>query len=105
MKITNNNKDCELDYYLKIIDYFQCKKINSEKKDIWKSQSLIKLMNILDRTKNKDLVTNAIILLLSLFEEIPPDTYNNHGVDINCIPVKNRKSLINETLKNEFLPN
>ena len=105
MKITNNNEDFELDCYLKILNYFRCKKINREKKEIWKSQSLIELMDLLDQTKNKNVITNAIILILSLFGEIPPDIYDNHGVDIRRISEKDRKDFINEALKNEFLPN
>jgi len=104
MKINNNCDEFELDCYLKIIDFFKNKKVNKEKTEIWKSQSLIKLMNFLDRSKNKTLVANAIILILSLFEDIPPDTYNNRGVDVNRISEKDRRSLISE-LKNEFLPN
>ena len=104
MKINNNCDEFELDCYLKIIDFFKNKKVNKEKTEIWKSQSLIKLMNFLDRSKNKTLVANAIILILSLFEDIPPDTYNNRGVDVNRISEKDRRSLISE-LKDEFLPN
>jgi hypothetical protein len=42
--------------------------------------------------------------MLSLFEDIPPDMYNNRGVDINRISRRDRKSLI-ANLKEEFLPN
>ena len=59
---------------------------------------------MLDKTKNRVLVTNAIILILSLFEDIPPDTFNNRGVNINRITGKDRKSLVAD-LKDEFLPN
>jgi len=104
MKINNNCDEFELDCYLKIIDFFKNKKVNKEKTEIWKSQSLIKLMNFLDCSKNKTFVANAIILILSLFENTPPDTYNNRGVDVNRISEKDRRSLISE-LKNEFLPN
>ncbi len=104
MKINNKCDEFELDCYLKIIDFFQNKNVNKEKTEIWKSHSLIELMNFLDRSKNKNLVANAIVLILSLFEDIPPDTYNNRGVDINRINEKDRRSLISE-LKDEFLPN
>ncbi|MFX1572558.1 MAG: hypothetical protein ACFFB0_07405 [Promethearchaeota archaeon] len=104
MKINNNYDEFELDCYLKIIDFFQKEKVNKENKEIWKSKSLIELMNYLDRTKNKTLVTNAIILIISLFEDIPPDIYNNRGVDINQVSEKDRRSLISK-LKDEFLLN
>lgn len=104
MKINNNTEEFELDYYLKIIDYFQTKKVSREETEIWKDQSIVELMKLLEKAKNRALVTNALILLLSLFEDIPPDTYNNRGVNINRISRKDRKSLI-ANLQEEFLPN
>ena len=104
MKINLNSEDYELDCYLKIINYFQKEKINREEAEIWKNKSIIELMNLLDRTRNRTLVTNALILLLSLFENKPPDIFNNRGVNINRISHKDKRSLI-EHLKNEFLPN
>jgi len=104
MKINNTTEDFELDCYLKILEYFQTENVNRERTEIWKDHSLIELMKLLDKKKNRVLVTNSIILMLSLFEDIPPDTYNNRGVNINLISVKDRKALIAD-LKEEFLPN
>jgi len=104
MKININSEDFELDCYLKIINYFQNEKTNREEVEIWKNKSIIELMNLLDRTRNRTLVTNALILLLSLFENIPPDTFNNRGVNINRFSENDKKSII-EDLKDEFLPN
>ncbi|MFX1311495.1 MAG: hypothetical protein ACFFHD_02640 [Promethearchaeota archaeon] len=104
MKINNNCDEVELDCYLKIINFFQNEEINKDEKEIWKSQSLIELMKFLDYSHNKKFVANAIVLILSLFEDTTPDMYDNRGVDINQIPDKDRRSLITE-LKNEFLPN
>ncbi|MFX0028130.1 MAG: hypothetical protein ACFE8B_02895 [Candidatus Hermodarchaeota archaeon] len=104
MKINNNTEEFELDCYLKIIEYFQTEKVSREETEIWKSQSLIEIMKLLDKAKNRALVTNALILMLTLFEDIPPDTYNNRGVNINRISRKDRESLIGD-LREEFLPN
>ena len=104
MKINNTTEDFELDCYLKILEFSQNENVNREQTEIWKDRSLIELMKLLDKKKNRVLVTNAIILMLSLFEDIPPDTYNNRGVNINRISVEDRKSLIAD-LKEEFLPN
>ena len=104
MKFNNNTKDFELDCYLKIIDYFQSEKASREETEIWKDHSLIELMKLLDKAKNRHLVTNALILMVTLFEDIPPDTYNNRGVNINRISRKDRKSLIANLIE-EFLPN
>ncbi len=104
MKINNNSDEFELKLYLKIVDYFQDNKISPENKEIWKNQSIIELMNLLKHSQNRTFVVNALILLLSLFENIPPDLYTNRGHNINCISEKDKKSLISK-LKNEFLPN
>lgn len=104
MKVSNNHENFEIDCYLKILDYFQKDKVNNENTEIWKNQSLIEMMELLAQKKNKALVTNAIILMLSLFEDIPPDTYNNRGVDISRISNEERRSLITG-LEEEFLPN
>ena len=61
-------------------------------------------MKLLDLKRNRVLVTNAIILLLSLCEDIPPDGYNTRGVDINSISAR-KKNLLMVDLRNEFLPN
>ncbi len=104
MKIHDENEDFELDLYMQILDYFQKDKVNKENTEIWKDQSFIELMKLLDQKKNRDLVTNSIIIILSLFEDIPPDTFNNRGVNINRISIEERKSLI-AGLEEEFLPN
>ena len=104
MKIHEENEDFELDCYLQILDYFQKDRISKENTEIWKDQSFIELMKLLEQKKNRDVVTNAIILMLSLFENLPPDTYNNRGVDISRISIEERKSLI-AGLEEEFLPN
>ncbi|MFX1568496.1 MAG: hypothetical protein ACFFCV_09020 [Promethearchaeota archaeon] len=104
MKININDDELELDYYLQIIDYFQKEKVSKEEIEIWMDKSIIELMKYLKRTHNRSLVTNALILLLSFFENLPPDNYNNRGVEINRISELDKRSII-ENLKNEFLPN
>ena len=104
MKICIENNDFELNCYLKILDYFQKDGLDKENTEIWKDQSFIELMKLLEQKKNEDLVSNSIILMLSLFEDLPPDTYNTRGVDINRISIEERKSLI-AGLEEEFLPN
>jgi len=100
----NNSDEFELGYYMKIIDFLNNKKINRENREIWKSHSLIELMNLLKRTKNRNLVTNAIILILTLFEDIATDNCSNRGLHIDKLSKKEKDILIAE-LKDEFLPN
>ncbi len=104
MKINKNKDNFELDYYIKIIDNFKNTKVNQEVIEIWKDKSLIDLMKLFELTKNNAMVSNAIILILSLLDDIPPDLYNNRGLNIKQIPDKDKKYLIDQ-LKNEFLPN
>ena len=102
MKINSHSN--ELDLYLNIIDYSQKEQITKEEIEIWKDKSIIELMKYLKRTHNRNFVKNALILILSLFEDIPPDLYNNRGVKFNRIAEKDKDFLIEE-LKEEFLPN
>jgi hypothetical protein len=104
MKINTKSDELEIDYYLEIIEYFQKEKVSKEEIEIWIDKSIIELMKYLKRTQDRTLVANALILILSLFENIPPDTYNNRGVNINRISPIDKRSII-ENLKNEFLPN
>lgn len=104
MKIIRNNDDLELNCYLEIIEYFKDNQINQDEKEIWKNHSFIELMKFLDRTSNRELVSNAIILILSLCEDKPLDIYSERGMDIDQI-ADSDKILLIEKLKNEFLPN
>jgi len=104
MKINNNRDELEIDYYLQIIEYFHKEKVSREEIEIWIDKSIIELMKYLKCTQNRTLVTNALILILSLFENIPPDNYNNRGVEINFGSEIDKQSIL-KNLKNEFLPN
>ena len=100
--MSNNNDNYELDYYLGIIDYFQNQASDSETTALWKNKSFIELMKVLKRTKKKEFVKNAIILILSLFEEIPPDSFNNRGIKANSLSGGDKVSYVN-ILKTEFI--
>jgi len=99
--MSNNNDNYELDYYLSIIDFFQKQDTNRETTEIWRNKSFIQLMKILKRTRNKEFVKNAIILLLSLFDETPPDIYNGRGIEVNSLTNSDKLSYVN-LLKSEF---
>jgi hypothetical protein len=99
--MSNNNDDYELDYYLSIIDFFQNQNANPETTELWRNKSFIQLMKVLKRTKKKEFVKNAIILILSLFDELPPDSYNNRGIQPNLLTNSDKLSYVN-ILKSEF---
>ena len=100
--MSNTNGDYELDYYLSIIDFFQNQDTNRETTEIWKNKSFIQLMKVLKRTRRKEFVKNAIILILSLFDELPPDSYNNKGIKVNSLESEDKISYVN-LLKSEFI--
>jgi len=105
METFHSDDELEIDCYEKILRYFNERKdINREDVKLWKNRSLVKIMELWNRTKNITLVRNSLILMISLFENLPPDIYNNRGVNINRCSRKDRESLVS-SLKNEFLAN
>ena len=102
MNISNNNNNYELDYYLNIIDFFQNQNTNRETAEIWKDKSFIELMKVLKLTRKKEFVKNAIILILSLIDKMPPDTYNEEGIKAKSLINEDKLSYIN-ILQSEFI--
>ena len=99
--MSDNSDNYELDYYLSIIDFFQNQNTVKETTEIWKNKSFIELMKVLKRTRKKVFVKNAIILILSLFDEMPADRYNNRGTKVNSLTNGDKLSYVN-ILKSEF---
>ena len=104
--MTNINDDLEMKYYSKILDFYQNHQFDKETVEIWKSKSYIELMQVLKRTNNKNLVKNAIILILSLFEELPLDIYDSSGLSVRELKQEDKNSYLSH-LRTEFaeLPN
>ena len=100
LKMNDNNNLSEIDYYEKILQFFSRKNRDEVKTERWKDSSLIELMNLLKKkeksanfTEIKDLVQNAIILILSLLDDEPPDFYDTIGKDSKCIPLNEKRKL------------
>lgn len=104
--MTLTNDDLEIKYYSKILDFYQNQTNDKETIEIWKNKSYIELMQVLKRTNNKNLVKNAIILILSLFEEKPVDIYDSSGLSVRELKQEDKKSYISH-LRTEFneIPN
>ena len=101
----NNSEPQELKCYLRIIEFFQKSKSKAEDTEIWKNKVMVTLMNLLKQKENQEiLVRNALILLLSLFEDLPPDIYNAKGQNFKKVDQKQKASILDQ-LKEEFLPN
>ena len=99
--MSNNSNNFELDYYLSIIDFFQNQNGIKETTEIWKNKSFIELMNILKRSSRRMFVKNAIILILSLFDEMPADRYTNKGIKVSSLTNGDKQSYVN-ILMSEF---
>ena len=91
--MSNTNNEKELSYYLEIIEFFQTQTQDSESTELWKDKSIMELMKVLKRTNNKLLIRNALILLITLFEHLPPDLFNNKGI----------KESLKSILRTEFI--
>jgi len=102
INISNNSDNYELDYYLSIIDFFQNQNTNRETAELWRDKSFIELMKVLKRTRKKEFVKNAIILILSLIDQIPPDNYTKKGIKVNSLTNEDKLSYVN-ILKSEFI--
>lgn len=102
MNESNNSDNYELDYYQSIINFFQNQNTNREGAEIWRDKSFIELMKVLKRTRKKEFVKNAIILILSLIDQMPPDNYNNNGIKANSLTTEDKLSYIN-ILRSEFI--
>jgi len=100
--MSNTNNEKELNYYLEIIEFFQTQTQDSEFIELWKDKSLMELMKVLKRTKNKLLIRNSLILLITLFEHLPPDLFNNKGVNAKILNKEDKKSL-KSILRTEFI--
>ena len=110
MKESDNCDTSEFDYYSDIIEFFQNPNINKETIEIWKNKSFIELIKVLERKEKqkkengKAFVKNAILIILSLFEENPPDIYTSRGTNVNSLDNGEKSSYIS-VLKTEFIDN
>lgn len=94
----------ELDFILKIWDYYYEKIDNQEHKEIPISLLLIKLMKILRQTKNKPLIKKALLITISFFHDVPTGFYENRGIEMGLLPQKYKKRALS-LLRQEFLLN
>ena len=101
-KISGQISDVEC--YFKIIEYIESRNPNQEVILKLVSKVLIKLMEILKRTQNKELIRNGILLTLSYLDNSPPHAY--HCIEENCINrITGDKTEFSSLLRDEFLPN
>ena len=91
----------ELDCYTKIIKLFLKKEKDPITIETWKDKAIVKIMNVLKDPKNKRWLQNALIILLSLFDDNPPDLYSNIGKKVEILSDEEKEQVISK-LKEEF---
>ena len=97
----NDRNQEELDCYTKIVNLFLKIGRDPIASETWKDKSIVKIMNILKDPKNKNWAKNALIIVLSLFDDTPPDIYDNVGKNTITLSAK-EKELIIAKLKEEI---
>lgn len=105
--MTNNQSNSvsygfEDDLYAEILDYFQKDMKDEREREMWKNRVFIRLMNEFEKAGNSNIIKNALILILNLFDDLPPDIYNTRGRTLESINSDDRRKVI-EKLKQEYL--
>jgi len=102
MKPSDENSLDEGELYEKIINIFLKEGEKPNIKEIMKSKSIIELMEKLKNNKDKELARNALVVLLSLYDDFPPDLFHNLGTDIEKLSEEDRMEALKK-LKESFL--
>ncbi|TFF85732.1 MAG: hypothetical protein EU518_00635 [Promethearchaeota archaeon] len=100
--MSENDIMSESECYNRIINFFQKDTKDEEKIEIWKNRSYIKLMRKLNDDRSKVLAKNAILLILNLFENFPPDIYNNMGDKLEHLDSKEKQKVLSQLKKEAF---
>jgi len=93
--------DWEVEFYSNIMEQALAVLDDKDEKFIWKCRKIIELMNFLKHSYNKLLVKNALIIILSLFEDYCIDLITSNRDDLDALSKLEKKIFI-DTLKEEF---
>jgi hypothetical protein len=95
----------EIDFFNEIFEEFVCTEDTIHGNDIWKSNSIIKLMKSLDRIENKRILEEGlkVILILCKFRECGSlyDPYNLESYSIDDI-IESDKIILDSIMMAEF---
>ncbi|MBN1215151.1 MAG: hypothetical protein JXA99_06875 [Candidatus Lokiarchaeota archaeon] len=102
--MTQNKEEIqrELECYTKIVNLFSNIDKDPNIIELHKDKTIIKIMNSLKKPENEDWLKNALIILLSLFDDTPADLYNNLGINGKKVSKKEKKIIFSK-IKEEFL--
>jgi len=96
----------EIDFFHDIFEEFVCSDDTINDNEIWKSNSIIKLMKSLDRIESKRILEEGLKVILNLckFRERGSlhDPYKSESYSINDI-VEPDKSILDSILREEFI--
>ena len=102
MSLNNLGTNEELNCYTKIIDCFLQNKHDTYQRELCKNNSIIKLINVSECRNIDNFIRNALLLVLSLYDNNPADLYDNYGSDIESCNASEKEKLLAE-LKKELL--
>jgi hypothetical protein len=93
----------ELDCYDIILNYFQNNTDSASEREVWKNKAYLKLVELWKNGKiNTHNTRNLFLLLLNLFEELPPDIYNSLGKPLKEKEKSENKRKFKQILKREL---
>ena len=91
------------DCYDVILEYFQTTSDSPAEQEIWKNRAYTTLITLWKENKiSTQNARNALILLLNLFEDIPPDIFNSRGRDVKENKNYPHKKQVKAILKQEL---
>ena len=92
----------EMKCYSRIINSFLNNESDYNQRELAKNQSIVKLIKSSKCRNNKNFVKNALILVLSLYNDEPADLYCSYGNDINSCS-ESEKDALKSCLKQELV--
>lgn len=100
---TSSNKNAGSDCYDIILRYFKTTTDTPDQKEMWKNKAYVKLLSMWKHDKiSTQNARNALLLLLNLFEGVPPDIFNSRGHSLEENAQSNKKERIKKILKQEL---
>ena len=103
MGIKNLIRPEDVACYDKILDCYLKHKRNPIKKEMCKNRSIYWLMEKLRKRNDREVVQNALLIVLSLFDDTPPDLYSNIGKEIKSLSDNGEKDKVISELKKELI--
>lgn len=83
-------KDIDKKLFKAIFDSYFKFIYNNNNITLWLCNTLMRLMNLLEATKNKALIKDALIIVLNLMQDIPLDHYEMNIKNFKNMTLNNR---------------